>query len=67
MAEEFKPKNPQGSTPEGRSGFPEGFNPKEFKELLNLASHERKNLQLLVEYFEKKSGELDERKRFFDR
>ena len=37
------------------------------KELLSVASHERKNLQLLVEYFEKKIPELDERKQFFDR
>ena len=40
---------------------------KEIKELLSIASHERKNLQLLVEYFEKKIPELDERKQFFDR
>ena len=37
------------------------------RELLSVASHERKNLQLLVEYFEKKIPELDERKQFFDR
>ncbi|MEE3347220.1 MAG: hypothetical protein VX186_03565, partial [Nitrospinota bacterium] len=65
MAEDFKPENPQSSIPSGKAG--EGFNPKEFKELVKLASHERKNLQLLVEYFEKKSGELEEKKRFFDR
>ena len=40
---------------------------KAIKELLSVASHERKNLQLLVEYFEKKIPELDERKQFFDR
>ena len=40
---------------------------KGIKELLSVASHERKNLQLLVEYFEKKIPELDERKQFFDR
>ena len=40
---------------------------KAIKELLSVASHERKNLQLLVEYFEKKVPELDERKQFFDR
>ncbi|MBT3513090.1 MAG: hypothetical protein HN470_03710, partial [Nitrosomonadales bacterium] len=39
---------------------------KKIKELLSVASHERKNLQLLVEYFEKKIPELDERKQFFD-
>jgi uncharacterized protein (DUF3084 family) len=39
----------------------------QIKELLSVASHERKNLQLLVEYFEKKIPELDERKQFFDR
>ncbi|MBT4897612.1 MAG: hypothetical protein HON56_00950, partial [Nitrospina sp.] len=63
MAEDFKPENRPAAS--GKSG--EGLNPKEFKELVKLASHERKNLQLLVEYFEKKSGELDEKKRFFDR
>ena len=65
MAEDFKPENPQGSISSGKAG--EGFNPKEFKELVKLASHERKNLQLLVEYFEKKSAELEDKKRFFDR
>ena len=40
---------------------------KAIKELLSVASHERKNLQLLVEYFENKIPELDERKQFFDR
>ena len=37
------------------------------KELLSVASHERKNLQLLVEYFDNKIPELDERKQFFDK
>ena len=54
MAEEFIPENPQSVTPSGKSGF----DSKEFKELISVASHERKNLQLLVEYFEKKSDEL---------
>ncbi|SVA67453.1 uncharacterized protein METZ01_LOCUS120307, partial [marine metagenome] len=40
---------------------------KAIKELLSVAAHERKNLQLLVEYFEKKIPELDDRKQFFDR
>jgi len=40
---------------------------KEMKEILSVATHERRNLQLLVEYFEKKIPELDERKQFFDR
>ncbi|MBT5867634.1 MAG: hypothetical protein HOH38_02215, partial [Nitrospinaceae bacterium] len=65
MAEDFQSDNPQGFIPSGKAG--EGFDLKEFKELLQLAAHERKNLQLLVEYFEKKSGELDDKKRFFDR
>ena len=47
MAEEFIPENPKSSTPSGKSGF----DTKEFKELISVASHERKNLQLLVEYF----------------
>ena len=63
MAEEFKPENPQSSTPSGKGGF----DSKEFKELIKVASHERKNLQLLVEYFEKKSDELEDKKRSFDR
>ena len=63
MAEDLKPeKHPISS---GKAGG--GFDPKEFKELVKLASHERKNLQLLVEYFERKSGELEEKKRVFDR
>ena len=40
---------------------------KAIKALLSVASHERKNLQLLVDYFENKIPELDERKQFFDR
>ena len=40
---------------------------KAIQALLSVASHERKNLQLLVEYFENKIPELDERKQFFDR
>ena len=63
MAEEFKPENPQSSKPSGKADF----DSKDFKELIKVASHERKNLQLLVEYFEKKSGELEEKKRSFDR
>ncbi len=62
MAEEFKPENPRSSTPSGKAGF----DSKEFKELVKVASHERKNLQLLVEYFEKKSDELEDKKRSFD-
>ena len=63
MAEEFIPENPQSSKPSGKSGF----DSKEFRELISVASHERKNLQLLVEYFEKKSDELEDKKRSFDR
>ena len=63
MAEEFIPENRQSSTPSGKAGF----DSKEFKELIKIASHERKNLQLLVEYFEKKSDELEDKKKSFDR
>ena len=61
MAEKFgtnKPKQVTGA---------ENEDAKAIKELLSVASHERKNLQLLVEYFENKIPELDERKHFFDK
>ena len=67
MAEESGTENPRGSRSDMSSEIPAGFDPKEFKELIHLASQERKNLQLLVEYFEKKSGEMDERKQIFER
>jgi hypothetical protein len=35
MAEEFKPENPRSSTPSGKAGF----DSKEFKELIKVASH----------------------------
>ena len=66
MAEEPGTENPRGSAGGQSPEIPAGFNSKEFMELIKLASHERKNLQLLVEYFEKKSEEMDERKQFFD-
>ena len=62
MAKDFKPENHPISSDKAGGGF----DPKEFKELVKLASHERKNLQLLVEYFERKSGELEDKKRVFD-
>ena len=45
MAEDLKPENRPISS--GKAGG--GFDPKQFKELVKLASHERKNLQMLVE------------------
>ena len=53
MAEESGTENPRGSKSDMSSEVPAGFDPKEFKELIHLASQERKNLQLLVEYFDK--------------
>ncbi|MCH7623778.1 MAG: hypothetical protein IIB46_06820, partial [Nitrospinae bacterium] len=63
--------NPKLNGPEQPSGHkdpasPENFNVTEFKELLNVAAHERKNLQMLVEYFEHKTVELEEKKHFFE-
>jgi len=54
---------PGQSSPSG----PENFNVSEFKELLDIAAHERKNLQMLVEYFEHKTVELEEKKHFFEK
>ena len=61
MAEQSRINKPKQDTVAGNKDA------KAIKELLSVASHERKNLQLLVEYFEKKIPELDERKQFFDR
>ena len=61
MAKQSGTNNPEQDT--GK----ENIDVKDIKELLSVASHERKNLQLLVEYFEKKIPELDERKQYFDR
>ena len=61
MAEKFGTNKPKQVT------RAENEDAKAIKELLSVASHERKNLQLLVEYFENKIPELDERKQFFDR
>ncbi|SVE52946.1 uncharacterized protein METZ01_LOCUS505800, partial [marine metagenome] len=58
--------NPGTNKPEQDTGA-ENEDTKVIKELLSVASHERRNLQLLVEYFEKKIPELDERKQFFDK
>ncbi|NIQ02296.1 MAG: hypothetical protein GWM98_19435, partial [Nitrospinaceae bacterium] len=43
------------------------FDANQFRELVMLAGQERKNLQLLVEYFNKKSEELDDRKLFLEK
>jgi hypothetical protein len=67
MAEESGTENPRGLRSDISSEIPAGIDPKEFKELIRLASQERKNLQLLVEYFDNKSDEMDERKQLFDR
>ena len=61
MAEQSGTNKPEQSTGAGNSES------KEMQEILSVATHERRNLQLLVEYFEKKIPELDERKQFFDR
>ncbi len=63
MAEDFKSENPNDSMSPEKAGFQSN----EFKELIKHASHERKNLQLLVEYFEKKSEELEDKKNSFDK
>ena len=62
MAEDFKSENPKDSISPEKAGFESN----EFKELIKHASHERKNLQLLVEYFEKKSVELEDKKMSFE-
>ena len=46
---------------------PESFDRGEFKKLLEVATHERRNLQLLAEYFEKKGPEFEQRKFFFEK
>ena len=67
MVDESSTENPRASAGGQSSNDPAGIDSKELKELVKLASQERKNLQLLVEYFDKKFGEIDERKKFFDR
>ena len=47
-------------------GKTSGIDGQQLRELVGRASQERKSLQLLVEYFDKKSGELGEKKHFFD-
>ena len=61
MAEQSRTNEPKQDTKA------ESEDAKAIKALLSVASHERKNLQLLVEYFENKIPELDERKQSFDR
>ena len=61
MAEQSRTNKPKQDT------GAENEDAKAIKALLSVASHERKNLQLLVDYFENKIPELDERKQFFDR
>jgi hypothetical protein len=67
MADKPETKGPGESTGQNNPSVPENFNVGEFKNLLDVAAHERKNLQMLVEYFEHKTGELDEKKHFFAR
>ena len=66
MAEDPDTENPSASAGGQSPNTHADVETKEFKELVKLASQERKNLQLLVEYFDQKSEEMDERKKFFD-
>ncbi len=49
------------------SASPENFDLDAFKNLVDNAGKERKNLQLLVEYFDRISSDLHDKKVFFDK
>ena len=66
MAEKSLTNQPEETSSKSGKSSP-GINVGEFKELLEVATHERRNLQLLVEYFEKKTTELENQKSFFEK
>jgi hypothetical protein len=67
MSEDANQNRPEGASGQENPASPANFNVTEFKGLLEVAAHERKNLQLLVEYFERKSEELEDKKHFFEK
>ena len=67
MADKPKTNRPGNLSGADDPSGPENIDVAEFKKLLDVAALERKNLQMLVEYFEHKTVELEEKKHFFEK
>ena len=67
MTDEPLNKPVAGQSKGGFQGKMSAPDAQKLRELVSRAGQERKSLQLLVEYFENKSGELGEKKHFFEK